>query len=154
MKRHILIFSFVSLFIMPIGAFKTTITSSIYANTDAAIESQFNANPSSIIRRVFFANHATSIPDLPNALDEANKIFSRAMDQANIDLIDIKAEVAIASLADPNAVCEVDIIYTDTIESTCDLSLKRLERNSGIVIESPKVIEHLRNGFAIKSQLR
>lgn len=117
MKRHILIFSFVSLFIMPIGAFKTTITSSIYANTDAAIESQFNANPSSIIRRVFFANHATSIPDLPNALDEANKIFSRAMDQANIDLIDIKAEVAIASLADPNAVCEVDIIYTDTIES-------------------------------------
>ncbi len=43
---------------------------------------------------------------------------------------------------------------TDTIDNKCDLSLKRFERNSGIVIESPKAIEHLRSGFATKSQLK
>ena len=43
---------------------------------------------------------------------------------------------------------------TDTIERTCDLSLNLFVRNSGIVIESPNAIEHLRKFFAIKSQAR
>ena len=48
----------------------------------------------------------------------------------------------------------ITIKNTDTIERMCDLSLNLFVRNSGIVIESPKAIEHLRRGFAIKSHAR
>ncbi len=116
MKRLIIICTLTSLFIMPILAFKTTFTSYLYPSSNVLSESQYNENPTSTLRMVTFINHATSIPELSNALDEANKIFSHALQEKNIDLVDLQVEVCVASIADPDAVCEVEIIYSDTIE--------------------------------------
>ena len=43
---------------------------------------------------------------------------------------------------------------TEIKERTRDLSLNLFVRNSGIVIESPKAIVHLRKGFATINQFK
>lgn len=104
---------------VPIFAYRTTITSSVFADSTNNLVSDI---PSRIIRsgtpRVTFINNVSAqIPTLENALSKAACIFTDAMEAENIDLVPIQAEIVFGNSGDflPYEVCKVEVVYTDTI---------------------------------------
>ena len=119
MKRFYLINLIMILFCAQIWAFSTIIPT--YIQVDTTISSQpssFNGNIPSGPRRVHFVNHATELPKLELAMDEASKIFTASMLQNWFPMMDIYAEVSFDDLGpDSYIVCEVDVVYSDTIDN-------------------------------------
>lgn len=117
MKRFFLSGLFALLSMTPLWAFTTTITSVLYVDTAETM----SANPTigdlpTGARRVRFINHATGIPQLETALEEASNIFTAAMANASIDLVEMEVEVVIDStITEDEVLCKADIFYTDTI---------------------------------------
>lgn len=107
------------LFCAQIWAFSTIIPT--YIRVDTTISSQpssFNGNIPSGPRRVHFVNHATELPKLELAMEEASKIFTASMLQNWFPMMDIYAEVSLDDLGpDSSIVCEVDVVYSDTIDN-------------------------------------
>lgn len=108
--------------VMNSWAFRTTITSSIHADSIESVSNAPSGNISTNVMRVRFINHATSMPELETAMTTASYIFTNAMQNEGINLTDITAEVLLEDLGnDSNILCKVDVIYTDTIYSVSDL---------------------------------
>lgn len=102
---------------LPSFALKTTLTSSVYPSQSTGnISQQFTALPTNA-RRVRIFNRIDSLPEFATAITAAEYIFSNAMQQENIDLVEIQAELLMGNYADfqDNAICRVNIDYTDSI---------------------------------------
>lgn len=93
-----------------------TLTSSLWANEVSGTNNSLPVIPS-CARRVHIVNNVDSMPELATALTSAELIFSNAMQQENIDLININAEIRMGtdSIFADNEICKVAIEYSNSI---------------------------------------
>lgn len=137
MKRSFLLVLFALLSIPPLLAFKTIVPSFIRVDTTAVASAYtFHENIPNGPHKVHFINHITDQPQIELAMETASKIFTAAMTQAGIDLVDITADVSLANLG-PNRdiLCEVDIVYSDTVRN-----LSYYPRLSSLVYNTPYLV--------------
>ena len=102
-------------------ALKTTFTSSIYTSQQSGTSAPQSIRIPSCPRKVHIINHTDSLPELEIALTAAEYIFSKAMQQEFIDLVDVDAELLIGDISDfgEDELCKVSVEYTDTIYDHC-----------------------------------
>lgn len=101
----------------PIFALKYTITSHIYADPSVGVNLPLPSTMPHNLRKVRIINRIDSMPQLATAIAAAEYIFSDAMQQEYIDLVDVEAEVFLgdnSTYADFE-ICKVVVEYTDTV---------------------------------------
>lgn len=113
-KIYILLFLMCS---TPVFALKDTITSRIYANPSVGENLPLPSTIPHNLRRVRIINRIDSMPELATAIAAAEYIFTDAMQQECIDLVDVDAEVLLGdnSMFIGDELCKVAIEYTDTL---------------------------------------
>jgi len=121
MRKFYSIILFLIICVTPSYAYKTTFTSSIYASSNEGSTAVVNEqiDYSSITKKVFFIRHENTdtVIDIMTAITKAEIIFSEALQQENIDLIDIRADIMFgeSSSFESEEVCKVEVIYSDTL---------------------------------------
>lgn len=112
---------FILIFIMCCSvsfAVTTTIKSSIYANSANSGSNPQTTTIPFCTRKVHITNHVDSMPELATALAAAERIFSKAMQDEQIDLVEIKADVVLGDASDSfdmGELCKVEVRYSNII---------------------------------------
>lgn len=121
MKHFLYVCLLVVLSTTQLCAYTTTISSYVYPDqTGIPGTYQSSGTIPTHIKRVTI-NNLTDIPDFQTAMDAASYIFSDAMSKMGIDLVNILAEVTLENFnINSDAICRVDIVYTDTIDDISD----------------------------------
>ena len=100
-------------------AVETTFTTSIYGDSYGSSTSQqpIINHGISAPRRIIIHNQIHSMPAVENAIYQAEAIFSKAMQQQLVDMVNMKVDLewGDSTLYVSDELCKVDIVYTNSM---------------------------------------